>query len=745
MDDAVLNIIIKARDQATQAVKGVSGAVSSSVGKLGEVGKKANEIGGELSKKVTLPILAAGAASIKFATDFNTSMANVATLIPGNSARVAELKNNVQSMAVEVGKSTADLANGLYQVISAFGDTSDSTKILEVNAKAAAAGMAETTDAINLTSAVTKGYGDTSAEAVQKASDLALLTVRLGQTTFPELAASIGRVTPLAAGLNVAQEELFGTMATFTGVTGGAAEVSTQLRGVLQALMAPTDGMRDLMERMGYETGAAMIKGEGLQGTINAIVAEAKKTGAPLQDFIGSIEGQTLAMAATGGQADNYTQKIKEMAQANGTTDEAFAEMTSGVNEAGFKMQQARAEMEVMAQKVGDQLAPVIIEVTKHVGKLTDWFGRLSPQGQKTVVMVAGVVAAIGPALIIFGKLAMGIKAVAAALTFLGAHPIVLVVMAIIAAIAAIAFLIIKNWDTLKAWFMSFWQFMTALWTTIRDVAVSVWQAIFNVVKTVLGAIWAVIEPIINLWMTLFKAYLAVVTYVFLVIKGLITVVIQWLWNTIIKPYLELWMQYFRLVWSVVSAVFNAIKNFIASAIQWAWARIRPVLDAVKGGFNSLWGTVKSVFDKIANVVGGVAGSISNGFSKGFEGAKNIAKGAVNWMIDKINTVIRGVNSTAGKLPGVPDIGEIPKLAKGGVVKSRPGGTAAILGEAGSDEAVIPLNNSSASQRIREALGGGTSGGGQQQVVNITNNNTFVRDTDPMAFARMQAFELSRR
>lgn len=744
MDDAVLNIIIKARDQATNAVKGVSSSITSATGKLGEVGKKANQIGGELTKKVTLPILAAGGAAIKFATDFNSAMANVATLIPGNSARVAELKQNVQSMAIEVGKSTGDLASGLYQVISAFGDTADSTKILEVNAKAAAAGMAETTDAINLTSAVTKGYGDTSAAAVQQASDLALLTVRLGQTTFPELASSIGRVTPLAAGLNVTQKELFGTMATFTGVTGGAAEVSTQLRGVLQALMAPTDGMTKLMGSMGYETGAAMIQGEGLQGTINAIVAEAKKTGAPLQDFIGSIEGQTLAMAATGGQADNYTEKIKAMAGASGTTDEAFAEMTGGVNEAGFKMAQARAEMEVMAQKVGDQLAPVIVAVTKHIGKLTDWFGRLSPQGQKTVVMVAGVVAAIGPALIIFGKLALGIKAVAGALTFLGAHPIVLVVMAVIAAIAAIAFLIIKNWDTLKQWFNTFWQFMLGLWNGIKAAATAVWNAIFTVVSTVLSAIWAVIEPIVTLWMTIIKAYLAVVQYVFLVIKGLITVVIEWLWNNIIKPYIELWIAYFKLVWSVVSSVFNSIKNFIASAIQWAWARISPVINSIKSGFNSVWGVVSAVFNKISGAVGGVAGGISNAFSKGFEGAKNIAKGAVNWMIDKINTIIRGVNNTAGKLPGVPNISEIPKLAKGGVVKSRPGGTAAILGEAGQDEAVIPLGNSSAAQRIRDSLMG-AGGGGPQQVVNITNNNTFVRDTDPLAFARAQAFELSRR
>lgn len=34
----------------------------------------------------------------------------------------------------------------------------------------------------------------------------------------------------------------------------------------------------------------------------------------------------------------------------------------------------------------------------------------------------------------------------------------------------------------------------------------------------------------------------------------------------------------------------------------------------------------------------------------------------------------------------------VPHLADGGVVQARPGGTLALLGEAGRDEAVIPLN-----------------------------------------------------
>ena len=60
---------------------------------------------------------------------------------------------------MEMGKSTGDMTTGLYQVISAFGYGSDSLAQLELNARAASAGLATTEQAIALTSAVTKGYG----------------------------------------------------------------------------------------------------------------------------------------------------------------------------------------------------------------------------------------------------------------------------------------------------------------------------------------------------------------------------------------------------------------------------------------------------------------------------------------------------------------------------------------------------------------------------------------------------------
>jgi hypothetical protein len=188
---------LELEDNFTPKLEKAGKLVTQSGDKWTKTGSAMQGAGAKMTLGITAPIVAAGGAAIKFATDFNAGMANVATLIPGNSERINELKGNVQDLAIETGKSTSDLSDGLFQTVSAFGDSAASAEILGINARAAAAGLATTTDAINLTSAVTKGYGDTSATAVQHAADLAFMANKLGQTTFPELAASVGRVTPL--------------------------------------------------------------------------------------------------------------------------------------------------------------------------------------------------------------------------------------------------------------------------------------------------------------------------------------------------------------------------------------------------------------------------------------------------------------------------------------------------------------------------------------------------------------------
>ena len=181
--------------------------------KTGQAGVASGAALGALTAALGGIAVAAGRASMAL----NRGMANVATLIPANTARVSALKEQVQALSVAHGKQSQDLVGGLYQTISAFGDRAGQTmEILRINSEAATAGVATTEQALALTSAVTKAYGDTSAEAVRHAADLALTTVRLGQTDFPQLAAAIGKTTPLAAKLGVTQEELAASFATLS-------------------------------------------------------------------------------------------------------------------------------------------------------------------------------------------------------------------------------------------------------------------------------------------------------------------------------------------------------------------------------------------------------------------------------------------------------------------------------------------------------------------------------------------------
>ena len=109
-----------------------------------QLGTSMRLVGKQMSLFVTLPLIGIAAASAKMSIDMNRSMANIASLIPNSIGRVKELKTGVQDLAIDLGKSTDDLAGGLYNVISAVGDSSESLKLLRINAKAAAGGLATT-------------------------------------------------------------------------------------------------------------------------------------------------------------------------------------------------------------------------------------------------------------------------------------------------------------------------------------------------------------------------------------------------------------------------------------------------------------------------------------------------------------------------------------------------------------------------------------------------------------------------
>ena len=476
-----ISVILRVLDKATGPLRSIGSrfqnlvpSVAAADAKLKQIGQSLQNVGarmGHIGKRMTfavsLPLLAAGALALKASMDFNEAMANVATLIPGNINRVNELKKAVQDMAIRTATGTDIMAEGLYQVISAFEDSADTTKILEINAKAAKAGVATVLDAVNLTSAVTKAYGDTSAEAAEKAADLAFQTVRLGQTTFPELAGAIPRVTSLAAQLGISMEEVFGTFATLTGVTGPSTnEISTQFAGLLNALLKPTDMMQKALDhlhqigRISQPTGKALLAKDGFIGAFRVLKDLAKGEETLLGDMFGERQALIALFALIGSLSEDYTRKTKAMHQSTGAMTEAFKEQSQGINRLGFQWQQFKVRIDVLRQTLGDALAPAFNRVLDFLEPLITKFTNLSPAMQKAILIFGAVVGALGalswaiaPIITAIGTLSLALAGTAFGTFLVGLGTLTAPILAITAAIAGVGLAIYqvhKHWDRLK-------------------------------------------------------------------------------------------------------------------------------------------------------------------------------------------------------------------------------------------------------------------------------------------------------
>ena len=348
MADEVASLLVRVTADGSQAI-GVLNGVATTVGtladknatllnKVSSVGTLAGTVGKTITKTFGVATVAGLTASAKAAGQLNKELANIGTLsVP--TERLKEFKGQIQDIAIATGKNTSDISEGTYQVISAFGDAADTMEKVEINAKAAKAGLATTADSIALTSAVTKAYGDTSASAVQHVADLAFKTVELGQTTFPELAQNMQQVTSLSKQLGVSQEELFASYATLTGVTGNAAEVQTQLKAVYNALLKPSENMEKAIRGLGYESGYTMINTLGLAGTLDSLVKATNGSDEALLSLFNNQRALPAILALTGAQADVFTEKLGKMKEASGAATKAFEVQTEGVAKTGFTLE----------------------------------------------------------------------------------------------------------------------------------------------------------------------------------------------------------------------------------------------------------------------------------------------------------------------------------------------------------------------------------------------------------------------
>lgn len=195
--------------------------------------------------------VSAGAAVVKFGTEFETAMAGASTLIDTSVTDMDALNGKLLELSDSTGIAANELGNSLYNAISAgvpaTEDMSEAIGFLEENSKLAKAGFTDIDTAVTTTAKVLNAYGKDISETADVHKVL-MQVQNQGIVTVGELGACLANVTPTAAALGVSFEDVGAALATMTAAGTPAAQATTQLNALFNE-MGQTGSKADIALR----------------------------------------------------------------------------------------------------------------------------------------------------------------------------------------------------------------------------------------------------------------------------------------------------------------------------------------------------------------------------------------------------------------------------------------------------------------------------------------------------------------
>lgn len=349
-----------------KTLKGMSGTAAG-LGKLMLTG-----LGFFVALKAVTSFTSAIGDSITMAADLEKSMANVATLVDTTVVNMDELTESVVNMTSEVLKSSEDLSAGLYQVFSAgITDSAEAMEVLRVSAIAATAGLSTTLTSVDAITTILNAYG-LEAEKATEISDLMFQTVKLGKTTFDQLAVAIGTVISPAASVGIELDELFASLATLTkgGINTQAATVG--LRATLLSVIKPTDSAKQAADRLGLEWTAASLKAKGLIQFIADLREATGGNSETIAELIPNVRAMNSVMALTGKQFEELISIQGQFEDRSGSTIEAFKKQEDTYRSQQVKLGLMVDEIQI---KLGQVFIPALNAMLEGIMSLFDAVG----------------------------------------------------------------------------------------------------------------------------------------------------------------------------------------------------------------------------------------------------------------------------------------------------------------------------------------------------------------------------------
>ncbi|MBG95139.1 MAG: phage tail tape measure protein [Chloroflexi bacterium] len=365
--------------------------------RVNKLGASAQRIGRSLSVGLSLPLAAAGGASVKLATDFDRSMTKIETLVGRSKSQVDAWREDLVAMGPALGKTPQELSDALFFITSAGIENAKALDVLSKSAKASAVGLGETkvvADAVVSAMTAWKQQGLSAAEA----TDVLTATVRYGKLEAADLAAVLGRVTSTAAEMGVSFAEVGGFIAAFSRTGANAEIAATSLRGTLNTFLKPGEEALKVFDDLdiSIDDVRKAIREDGLSVALFELIEGFDGNLDVLGDVIPNVRALAGVLSAARSQGISYVAIAKMIAESEGMMERAFDRTRQTF---AFQFDVFVAKASAMGVAIGNILMPKVLKLTTHIG---DYITKLTDAGRENLVMAvtAGAIAiALGPVL----------------------------------------------------------------------------------------------------------------------------------------------------------------------------------------------------------------------------------------------------------------------------------------------------------------------------------------------------------
>lgn len=609
--------------------------------KFSAMGSALTSVGGTLTKSVTLPLVGVGAAVMKVGNDFEAQMSRVQAISGATGDELKALTDQAIDLGATTAFSAGEAAEGMENLASAGFNTQEIMSAMPGLLDLAASSGAELGTASEIAASAIRGFGLAASDAGHVADVFAEAAARTNAQT-EDMGEAMKYIAPVAKAMGQSLEETAAAVGIMSDAGIKGSQAGTSLRSALSRLAKPTEVM---LTKMG-ELGLSFYDAQGNMLPLNGIIEQLETNMAGLTQ-----EQRNNALITLFGQEslsgmlalmERGPDELRALTESFEDCDGAAAEMAETMldNTKG-SVEEMMGSIETLAIRLQQVMAPAVTAVIQKITEFVNKLSSLSPETLQMIVTIAGVVAALGPVLLIIGKLSKAIGSIISLIGGAGGLSAILTALTgpigiVMAAIAALVTAWVTNFGGIRDATAEIFGAIKSVFLTVWGSISNLWNENFLNIQNIAQTVWSNIELI-------FSTAFNLISNAFQIFAALFRGDWDTAWNLV--------KERASLIWETIKTLFSNFLNLLVDTLIHIGVRLlqaaKDTFNKVKEGFQNVWDAIKTWFSEVVNdpvnTIKGIGSALFEAgksiFTSLWDGMKSIWESITSWVSNAVNWI----------------------------------------------------------------------------------------------------------